>query len=106
MKWEFLDREKHLLTPKFLPNLPRKSSKTERHGVQKRGKLKNFPRFYFLILVTHWYADLLYSLGSTLMDNLLKLLTMSTVITISIGDSPSLPTFAALQQNPIFHIIH
>ena len=27
--------------------------------VQKRGKLKNFPRFYFLILVTHWFADIL-----------------------------------------------
>ena len=27
--------------------------------VLKRGKLKNFPRFYFSILVTHWFADIL-----------------------------------------------
>ena len=59
MEWEFLDRELCISTPKFLPNPPRMGSKTERHGVQKRGKLKNFPRFYFLILVTHWFADIL-----------------------------------------------
>ena len=35
MEWEFLDRELCISTPKFLPNPPRKSSKTERHGVQK-----------------------------------------------------------------------
>ena len=34
-------------------------SKIERQGVLKRGKLKNFPRFFYLILVTHWFADIL-----------------------------------------------
>ena len=51
MKWEFLDREKHLLTPKFLPNLPRKSSKTERHGVQKSLSNKFFVRQVFVVFV-------------------------------------------------------
>ena len=27
--------------------------------VLKRGKLKNFPRFFYSILVTHWSADIL-----------------------------------------------
>ena len=34
-------------------------SKIGHRRVQKRGKLKNFPRFYFLILVTYWFADIL-----------------------------------------------
>lgn len=36
MEWEFLDRELCISTPKSLPNPPRKSSKTERHGVRRR----------------------------------------------------------------------
>ena len=38
MEWEFLDRELCISTPKFLPNPPRMGSKTECHGVLKRGR--------------------------------------------------------------------
>ena len=48
MKWEFLDRELCILTPKFLPNLPRKSSKTERHGVRKEED-ESLPLFSFTL---------------------------------------------------------
>jgi hypothetical protein len=51
MEWEFLDRELCILTPKFLPNPPRKSSKTERHGVRKEGEDKTSP--FFVQYVTY-----------------------------------------------------
>ena len=48
MEWEFLDRELCILTPKFLPNPPRKSSKTERHGVRKEED-ESLPLFSFTL---------------------------------------------------------
>ena len=46
------------VVPKLNPNHVGIGSRTERLRVLKRRKLKNYLRFSFLLLVTHWFAGL------------------------------------------------